>query len=206
VRGAGRRVLEVWVVADDVPAPPPLSAFRRWRARDVLALLPKIVVTGLLAVAIADMLAGVFLRYVMVEITDLLDLDPVNFFWVEEVGELSLTWLTMIGAAIGIADRIHFTLRVLTHHLPLRTQRAIHVANHLLIAAFGALAAWYGTKLAIINSALTSPSLQINLAWVYASVSAGGALIFVYAVALALTLPGDRDADDLPAAIAAGGE
>jgi len=29
--------------------------------------------------AIADMLAGVFLRYVMVEITDFLDLDPVNF-------------------------------------------------------------------------------------------------------------------------------
>ena len=48
------------------------------------------------------MLAGVFLRYVMVEITDFLDLDPVNFFWVEEVGEFSLTWLTMIGAAIGI--------------------------------------------------------------------------------------------------------
>lgn len=160
--------------------------------------------TALLTVAIADMLAGVFLRYVMVEITDLLDLDAVNFFWVEEVGELSLTWLTMIGAAIGIADRIHFTLRVLTHHLPLRAQRAIYIANHLLIAAFGALAAWYGTKLAIINSALTSPALQINLAWVYASVSVGGALIFVYAIALALTQPGGREAEDLAAAIAAG--
>ncbi len=98
------------------------STSRRWGARDIIVLLPKIVVTALLALAIGDMLAGVFLRYVMVEITDLLDLDPINFFWVEEVGEFSLTWLTMIGAAIGIADRIHFTLHVLTHHLPVRTE------------------------------------------------------------------------------------
>ena len=68
-----------------------------------------------------------FLRYVMVAITDLLDLDPINFFWVEEVGEFSLAWLTMIGAGIGIAERAHFTLHVLTHHLPIAAQRVIHV-------------------------------------------------------------------------------
>ena len=33
------------------------------------------------------MIVGVFLRYIMVAITDWLELDPVNFFWVEEVGE-----------------------------------------------------------------------------------------------------------------------
>ena len=62
-----------------------------WRVRDIFVVLPKIVVTALLALAIGDMLAGVFLRYVMVEITDFLDIDPINFFWVEEVGEFSLT-------------------------------------------------------------------------------------------------------------------
>jgi TRAP-type C4-dicarboxylate transport system permease small subunit len=168
--------------------------------------LPKILVTALLILAIGDMLVGVFLRYVMVQITDLLDLDPINFFWVEEVGEFSLTWLTMIGAAIGIADRIHFTLHVLTHHLPIRTQRVIYKVNHLLIAAFGALAAWYGTRLAITNSALTSPALQINLAWVYAAVSAGGVLILVYGVGLALTGLEAPEIDEDSAAIAAGGD
>jgi TRAP-type C4-dicarboxylate transport system permease small subunit len=178
----------------------------RWPegVRNLLVVFPKIVVTALLALAIADMLAGVFLRYVMVEVTDFLDLDPVNFFWVEEVGELSLTWLTMIGAAIGIADRIHFTLHVLTHHLPLRTQRAIYVINHLLIAGFGVLAGWHGTKLAITNGTLTSPALQINLAWVYAAVSVGGALIFVYGMGLAVTGLGAAQPQEESAAIAAG--
>ena len=175
-----------------------------WRAREIILLLPKIVVTALLILAIADMLIGVFLRYVMVEITDFLDLDPINFFWVEEVGEFSLTWLTMIGAAVGIADRIHFTLHVLTHRMTFRAQRVIHMTNHLLIAAFGALAAWYGTRLAITNSALTSPALQINLAWVYAAVSVGGGLIFIYGLGLALAGPGAVEAEEDATALAAG--
>jgi TRAP-type C4-dicarboxylate transport system permease small subunit len=179
-------------------------AQRRKRLHDAILLLPKIVVTALLVLAIADMLAGVFLRYVMVEITDFLDLDPINFFWVEEVGEFSLTWLTMIGAAIGIADRIHFTLHVLTHHLPVPVQRVVYVINHLLIAGFGGLAAWFGMRLAISNSVLTSPALQINLGWVYAAVSVGGALIAIYGLGLALAGPNTADAEEDAVALAAG--
>jgi TRAP-type C4-dicarboxylate transport system permease small subunit len=179
-------------------------AHKQKSLQETILLLPKIVVTALLVLAIADMLAGVFLRYVMVEITDFLDLDPVNFFWVEEVGEFSLTWLTMIGAAIGIADRIHFTLHVLTHHLPVPVRRVIYVINHLLIAGFGGLAAWFGTRLAISNSVLTSPALQINLGLVYAAVSVGGALIAIYGLALALAGPNPADAEEDAVALAAG--
>jgi len=32
-----------------------------------------------------------------------LDVDPVNFFWVEEVGETALCWLTLLGAAVGVS-------------------------------------------------------------------------------------------------------
>jgi TRAP-type C4-dicarboxylate transport system permease small subunit len=63
-------------------------------------------------------------------------------------------------------------------------QRAVHVATHLLIAGFGALAVWYGIKLAVVNSALTSPALELNLAWLYAAPAVGGALIVVYGLAM----------------------
>ena len=165
----------------------------RWRLRDIVLLLPKIVLTGLLILAIGDMIVGVFLRYVMIPVTDWLDLDPINFFWVEEVGEYTLAWLTLIGAGIGIAERAHFTLRVLTHRLPMPAQRAIHVATHLLIAGFGALAAWYGLQLAIVNSLLTSPALELNLAWLYAAPAVGGALIVLYGLAMAFEPPPDPD-------------
>ena len=180
------------MTAREATAAPPAHA-ARWRLRDIVLLLPKIVLTGLLILAIGDMIVGVFLRYVMIPVTDWLDLDPINFFWVEEVGEYTLAWLTLIGAGIGIAERAHFTLRVLTHRLPLPAQQVIHVATHLLIAAFGALAAWYGLQLAIVNSLLTSPALEINLAWLYAAPAAGGALIVLYGLAMAFEPPPDPD-------------
>src|SRR5690349_1973270 len=99
---------------------------QRWRVRDVALLLPKIVLTVLLAIAIGDMIFGVFMRYIVTGITDWLDLDPFNFFFVEEVGEYTLAWVTMIGAGIAVGERAHFTLHLLTHHFAPATQRAIH--------------------------------------------------------------------------------
>lgn len=147
-----------------------------------LLIVPKIVVGALVLFAIGVMLAGVFFRYVLVAVTDWLDVDPVNFFWVEEVGELSLAWLTLVGAGVGIAERSHFTLTLLTHRFPPAAQRAIHVFNSLLIAAFGGLVAWLGWKLVLLNRGLASPALEISLGWLYASAVVGGVLILAYAI------------------------
>jgi len=173
-----------------------------WRLRDIVLWTPKVLLTGLLIVAIADMVFGVFMRYVVTAITDRLDVDPFNFFFVEEVGEYTLTWLTMVGAGIGIAERAHFTLHVLTHRLPLAAQRPIHIATHILIAGFGALAVWYGIQLAIVNSALNSPALEINLGWVYAAPAVGGALIVLYALAAAFEPPPVSELDETGVAAA----
>src|SRR4030088_2845415 len=179
---------------DATAAPPPSAALStRWRVRDIVLLLPKIVLTGLLILAIGDMIVGVFLRYVMIPVTDWLDLDPINFFWVEEVGEYTLAWLTLIGAGIAFAERAHFTLRVLAHRFSLPVQRAIHVATHLLIAGFGGIAAWYGLQRAGVNRLLTSPALELNLAWLYAAPAIGGALIALYGLATAFEPPPPPD-------------
>jgi TRAP-type C4-dicarboxylate transport system permease small subunit len=153
--------------------------------RKGLLAAPKIIVGALVLFAIGVMLTGVFLRYVMVEVTDYLDMDPVNFFWVEEVGELTLTWLTLVGAGVGIAERSHFTLTLLTHCFPPGVQRGINVFNHLLIAAFGGLLAWLGWQLVVLNGGLASPALEISLGWLYASAVVGGVLIVVYALGTA---------------------
>jgi TRAP-type C4-dicarboxylate transport system permease small subunit len=158
------------------------------RTRQLLAFLPKALLAGLLILAILDLLAGVLLRYVVVAVTEYFDLPGVNFFWVEEVGEFTLAWLTLVGAGIAILERTHFELAILVHRLPERVQRLIDRGNHLLIAGFGLLAAVYGWKLAAINSVLLSPALEINLAWLYLSASVGGALIALYSAGIALGL------------------
>jgi TRAP-type C4-dicarboxylate transport system permease small subunit len=142
----------------------------------------------LLVFAMVDLLVGVFLRYVVVSVTDYFDLPTVNFFWVEEVGEFLLAWLTAIGAAVAIMERTHFALAVLVHRFPARVQRVIDRINHLAIAGFGALTAIFGFKLSAINSVLTTPGLEINLAWLYASSAIGGTLIAIYGVGVAAGL------------------
>ena len=149
----------------------------------ILKTAPKFAVTALIVVAIANLLIGVILRYFVGAITDWLDIDPVPFTWVEEVGELSLAWLTLIGAAIGIQSRSHFALSVFVHHLPETAQLWIRRFNHALIVCVGLLVAWYGWKLCLLNRALTTPGLGISLAWLYASAVVGGILIAIYGVA-----------------------
>ena len=147
-----------------------------------IARIPKIVVSLLLIAAIVNLLVGVYLRYVMIPVTDWLDLDPIPFTWVEEVGEMMLAYLTLIGAAIGVRERAHFTLHVLD--LSPRGRRLVDRIHFVLVAIVGLLVAWFGVKLCILNSTLTTPGLQINLAVLYGSAVAGGLLLAVYAVSM----------------------
>jgi TRAP-type C4-dicarboxylate transport system permease small subunit len=148
----------------------------------LIVAIPKVILGGLVLFAIGVMLYGVFMRYIMLPITDWLDVDPFNFFWVEEVGETTLAWLTLIGAAIAVKERSHFAVAVLAHRLPAGGQAAMHVAHNLLIAAFGGLIAWVGLGLVRLNIALTSPALEINLGWLYGSLVGGGILMVLYAL------------------------
>src|SRR5262249_55987499 len=154
-----------------------------------LAAIPKVAVTTLIVLAIVNLLIGVIFRYFVGAITNYFDLDPVPFTWVEEIGEMSLAWLTLIGAAIGIRQRSHFTLYVFADHLPPAVQVWINRFNHLLIILVGGLAAWYGFKLCLLNRTLATPGLQVNLAWLYASAVVGGVLIALYGLSMILAPP-----------------
>ena len=157
----------------------------------LIASIPKFVVAFLLVAAIVNLLIGVFLRYVMIEVTDWLDVDPIRFTWVEEVGEMLLAWLTLIGAAIGVRERTHFTLHIL--HLSPGVQRWVDRFHYALIAIFGGISTWYGVKLCLLNRTLVTPGLEINLAVLYASVVVGGVLLAIYAVSMIVAAPaGDR--------------
>src|ERR1700760_4638414 len=159
----------------------------------ILKTAPKVAVTALIVLAIVNLLVGVILRYFVGAITDWLDVDPIPFTWVEEVGEMSLAWLTLIGAAIGIQSRTHFALAIFVHRLPETAQLWIHRFNHALIAGVGLLVAYYGLKLCLLNRTLTTPGLEINLAWLYASSVVGGVLIAIYGLAVMLgPVPADE--------------
>jgi TRAP-type C4-dicarboxylate transport system permease small subunit len=143
---------------------------------------PRVFVGLLVLGAMCVMLYGVIARYIFVPITDWMNVDPINFFWVDEVGETALAWITLIGAAIAVGERGHFHLAILVHRLPASFQRKVDIATHVLIIAFSLTFAWQGGKLAFMNRMLTSPALEFSLAWLYAPASVGGVLMALYAM------------------------
>ena len=92
-------------------------------------------------IAMVDMLVGVFLRYVMTWVSATFDLPSIRFFWVEEIGEYSLAWLTFIGAALGIRRGVHFSVQMLTERWPLGARRALVAVHYALLAGFISLVA-----------------------------------------------------------------
>ena len=142
--------------------------------------VPHVVITVLMIVVIVDMLVGVFLRYVMTWISATFDLPTVRFFWVEEVGEWSLAWLTFIGAALGIRRGTHFAVNLVIDRFPATLRKTVLAGQCLLIVAFGALVAVFGWQVAELNSQSFSPALDLNLRWLYLSSVVGGVLMVVY--------------------------
>lgn len=152
--------------------------------RPLMAL--RIVVGTLMLAAIGIMLLGVLLRYVMVPLTAALDLDPINYFWVEEAGELILGWIAFLGAGVAIVERGHFAVPGLVERLPAPLRGFVQRLNLLLCGLFGAALAIEGCKLAVLNAALPSPALGVSMGWGYGAVTIGGGLIVVFALAAML--------------------
>src|SRR5207244_13568840 len=101
-----------------------------------LGAIPHVFITALMVVVMVDMLVGVFLRYVMTWVSATFDLRSVRFFWVEEVGEWSLAWLTFIGAALGVRQGIRCAVQIVINRFPPGSRMPVVVGQCLLCVAF----------------------------------------------------------------------
>ena len=77
------------------------------RALHVISLIPRVVLIILMIIMLVDMMLGVFFRYVVGQALP----------WSEEVGTLSLIWLTFVGGAIGITRGSHFAIHLFLERL-----------------------------------------------------------------------------------------
>lgn len=144
----------------------------------VISLIPRVVLVLLMAILLVDMFLGVFFRYVVGR----------ALTWTEEVGTLSLVYLTFIGGAVGVTRGAHFSIHVVTERLSPPVQRVFSLIVALFILAFGVLLVPTGWQLVRSNSASETPALGLNLGVLYVSTIIGGLLMVCYAGALLLDL------------------
>ena len=137
-----------------------------------ISQIPEKVVLAILVLTLIDMVLSVFTRYITGQ----------AIYWAEEVGTFGLVWITMIGAAICVKRRAHFTMPTFIGRFPPRVRYVIELINIALIMIFGALL--LVTGVGITREALTmfSPALEVNLAIIDSAAVVCGVLIIIYGI------------------------
>lgn len=138
----------------------------------VLTHIPEIVLIVILTLTMIDMVVSVFTRYVTGR----------AIYWAEEVGTFGLVWITMIGGAVAVKRRAHFTMPTFVTRLPARAQYFIDLVNHALIMAFGFVLALTGYYVTSQSLNMASPALEVNLGIMNSAAVVCGVLILIYEV------------------------
>lgn len=134
--------------------------------------------------------AQVFWRYVLND----------SLPWTEPAAVMIMGWFIFLGAAVGVREGYHLAFDVMIYVLPERARLWCFSISDVVICAFGAGMAKYGTDLAIKTAGNKLPSLGISGAFDFMPLVVGGALLVLFTLERlarrAAGLPTRRFGDD----------
>lgn len=99
--------------------------------------------------------------------------------WADEVARALLTWLVFVGGALALARRELVALTYFRDKLPDAMLRWLQLAMLIAIAFFIAVLGWTSLQLMNLTSQQTTPVLQVPLAYVYAAIPLGCAMMLL---------------------------
>jgi TRAP-type C4-dicarboxylate transport system permease small subunit len=71
------------------------------------------------------------------------------WLWTEQLANYCFIWAVMMGAAVGVRNKQHFFLSILTGRFQPRTARRVNILMQGLIGIFGIFLFYYGLSLTI---------------------------------------------------------
>jgi TRAP-type C4-dicarboxylate transport system permease small subunit len=102
--------------------------------------------------------------------------------WVEQLSLLLVITISFLTAAVGIHERTHLSVDILTQMLPVSGQALVGIAADIIMAIFGLLMAINAVDLAEFAWSKKIPLLGISDATRYFPVIISGSLIFVFSL------------------------
>jgi TRAP-type C4-dicarboxylate transport system permease small subunit len=106
--------------------------------------------------------------------------------WTEEISRFLLVWVIFLGGAIGVRERSHFVLEVLTAHSSPIVNQIWEAFVISLEIAFCAIFCFRGFKYAAVLLYDISDVSQISMLWVGAAIPAFGGLSLLFLSELVL--------------------
>jgi TRAP-type C4-dicarboxylate transport system permease small subunit len=104
--------------------------------------------------------------------------------WSIEVSRFMFLWMVMFGAALVTREKSHIEIDFIVNWLPLKVRFVWVNLLRLVMLSFCGVLVWYGVKIIPIVGQANSPTLEMSMGWLYASVPAGGFLMGVYILEL----------------------
>lgn len=109
--------------------------------------------------------------------------------WSEELARYLFVWLSIFGATLALQKKGHFGLDFFHRMLSNRFQRMVKFPVYLLMGTVIFVILFQGIILVQKTALQESPAMGISMAWAYASLPVGGALMAVHLIALSLKEP-----------------
>jgi TRAP-type transport system small permease protein len=129
---------------------------------------------GVLIVLLAAMAVIIFANVVLRYSTS------QSIEWAEEVARYLMVWLTFLGAGPVLRYGGHIAVENLQDSLPIFWARAVRVLIALMLTGFFIFIIWYGVIYVDRVQFQMTPTTQISMSWVYASMPVGGALLLAH--------------------------
>jgi TRAP-type C4-dicarboxylate transport system permease small subunit len=110
---------------------------------------------------------------------------PTSPVWTEELSRYLFAYAIVLAAAAVIIRRRHVRLELFQHKLSPRAAAILRILSHLLVAIFAILILPHAWDYAANGSRQRSPTLGIQLSWVFASTVVFFALVLTSSLLLA---------------------
>ena len=107
-----------------------------------------------------------------------------NTTWAEEFVRYSMIWITFIGMSICFRRGIHFGVDILIKSVSGEKAKWLQVVINLISMFFVSLIIYFGLEITFFNfeSGQITPSLGIEIFWVYLAIPVGGTLSLIHLI------------------------
>ncbi|MFZ5825875.1 MAG: TRAP transporter small permease [Bacillota bacterium] len=111
--------------------------------------------------------------------------------WAEEVALLLMVWFGFLGIAIGVAERLHLRIDVLTEALPPWFKTFLNRLSRVLVLLVGVFMVWEGWKLVQVTHESTMAGTKLPSSVLYVVIPIAGLLIVLHTLLQALGVETD---------------
>lgn len=139
---------------------------------------------GLIAIIVC-VLYQVFGRYVLND-------TPT---WAEQLALLLVSYVTMLGTAVGVRDAGHIGLESFLVLAPEGLRRKLELLIHVLLACFGASMIYYGSILAMDQWNEQLPTLGVPDGFRYLPILIAGVMITLFSIEHFLAIINDTEVE-----------